>query len=156
MTRTGRIHTIETEIQGWPTGHSTTTFIDGEAKYALLAAACPIDAEQSVLFGVMTQSHRRGPIQDFLASRASAAQFGQHVAADLKVMESMDFAARGVHVREDRSTLEYLKLYDRYVARVDADWLAARRRVDAGPRTILPARARRAAAPAPEADRPAT
>jgi hypothetical protein len=63
-----------------------------------------------------------------LASRVSAAQFGQHVAADLQVMESMDFGARGVHVREDRSTLEYLKLYHRYVARVEPAWLSGRMR----------------------------
>jgi hypothetical protein len=126
MTSTTNVRSIKTEIQGWPTGHSVTTFINDDAKYALLAAACPIDDNGSLLFGVMTQSHRRGPVRDFLASKVSAAQFGQHVAADLQVMESMDFSARGVHVREDRSTLEYLKLYDRYVARVEPTWLAGR------------------------------
>ncbi|WP_394830610.1 Rieske 2Fe-2S domain-containing protein [Pendulispora rubella] len=123
MMRTANMRTIRTEMHGWPTGHSTTTFIDEKPKYALLAAACPVDESQSMLFGVMTQSHKRGPIRDGLASLVSGAQFAQHVGADVAIMETLNFDARGVHVREDRATLEYLKLYDKFVGRVDPAWL---------------------------------
>jgi phenylpropionate dioxygenase-like ring-hydroxylating dioxygenase large terminal subunit len=120
------IRSIRTEINGWPTGHFTRVYLQGALNSTVLTSGCPIDDKQSFVVSLSKQTPKYGRIADYLSSRFSKLQVRQAVATDAVILNELDVGAIGVYVREDRTTLEYLKLYDRFVPRVDAAWLAAR------------------------------
>jgi nitrite reductase/ring-hydroxylating ferredoxin subunit len=142
LTRSG-IRSVRTMVSGWPTGHYTRVYLNGALSSSVLTSGCPIDETQSIVFSVNKQAAQHGPVADFLAARFARLQVRQAIATDLVILNQLDIRSIGVFVREDRPTLAYLKLHDRFVSRVDVAWLAARsgtarpRDADAHPGHIL-------------------
>ncbi|WP_394830612.1 Rieske 2Fe-2S domain-containing protein [Pendulispora rubella] len=126
MTRFAGMRSIRARVNGWPTGHHVRGYVDGKPQYSLLTSGCPIDETRCLVLSVTLLTKRSGPVRDFMGTLFSNMQLRQAAATDAVIFDTLDLRARGVHVREDRPILEYLKLHERYVGRVDPAWLGER------------------------------
>jgi hypothetical protein len=101
-------------------------YFDGELSASFLTSGCPIDDKNCLVLTLTKQPPQQSRAIDVISLALMKLQVWVAKLTDVGIWNQIDVEAIAVHVREDRATLQYLKLYDRFVSRVDLAWAAAR------------------------------